>query len=310
MSDSAADQLALLETLSNWGRWGPDDQLGTLNFLTPEVRRAALAVARLGRGVSCARELRPDIEPYAVGAKAAQRYMVRSGEGHLTDVPAAGASEYLGLVFHGRLHTHLDSLAHVFAGGRIYNGVPAATVSTAAGAARNAVTAIADGILARGVLIDAARHRGLPWLPEGATVEPNEVEAIAAAQGVDLRPGDALLLRTGHGAQVAAWRPGDAPITGYAGWAASCLPWFHQRQVSLIGADTPQDAVPPTPGALISPIHVVGIVGMGLWLLDNCDLEAASRAAVAEERWEFLLTIAALRLVGGTGSPVNPIAVF
>jgi kynurenine formamidase len=150
----------------------------------------------------------------------------------------------------------------------------------------------------------------VPWLPEGACVEPDEVESIAARQGTDLRPGDALLLRTGHGAQVSAWQRGDPPITGYAGWSASCLPWFRERQVSLIGADTPQDPVPPAPGSLISPIHVVGIVGMGLWLLDNCDLEAVSRAAVAEQRWEFLLMIAPLRLTGGTGSPVNPIAVF
>ena len=248
--------------------------------------------------------------PYAVGASAVQRHMVRSGEGYPADVPAAAASEYLGLVFHGRLHTHLDSLAHVFAGGRLYNGVPAGQVSTAAGAARHAVTAVGDGILARGVLIDAARHRGVPWLPEGAYVEPLEVAAIAAAQAVELRPGDALLLRTGHGAQVAAWQRGDPPIRGYAGWAASCLPWFRDRQVSLIGADTAQDPVPPVPGALVSPIHVVGIVGMGLWLLDNCNLEGVSRAAAEAERWEFLLVIGALRLAGGTGSPVNPIAVF
>ncbi|HTA08860.1 MAG TPA: cyclase family protein [Streptosporangiaceae bacterium] len=310
MSDSAAAQLGLLETLSNWGRWGPDDELGTLNFITPEVRRAALAVTRSGRSVSCARELRPDVMPYAAGASAVQRYMVRSGEGYPADVPAAAASEYLGLVFHGRLHTHLDSLAHVFAGGRLYNGAPAGQVSTAAGAARHAVTAVADGILARGVLIDAARHRGVAWLPEGARVEPDEVVAIAAAQAVELRPGDALLLRTGHGAQVAAWQRGDPPITGYAGWAASCLPWFRDRQVSLIGADTAQDPVPPAPGALVSPIHVAGIVGMGLWLLDNCNLEGVSRAAAEAERWEFLLVIGALRLAGGTGSPVNPIAVF
>lgn len=309
MTRTEAEQLALLESLSNWGRWGPDDELGTLNLVTPEVRLAAAATVRSGRSLSCARLLRPDVQPYAAGATAAQRYMVRSGEAASPE-PAAAASEYLGMVFHGRWVTHLDALAHVFAGGRLYGDRPAGRVTTSGGAGTLAVTAAGEGIVTRGVLLDAARHRGVEALGPGEGVEVEEVRAIAAAQGVEVRPGDAVLLRTGHGAQVAAWRPGDAPLTGYGGWAPSCLPWFRERDVALIGADTPHDPVPAVPGALVSPVHVVGIVGLGLWLLDNCDLEAVAAVAVQEHRWEFQLVVAPLRLAGGTGSPVNPIAVF
>jgi kynurenine formamidase len=296
--------------LSNWGRWGASDQLGTLNHITPAVRESAATLAHSGRSVSCARSIRPGEMPYAVGATPVQRYMVRSGEGWPVDEPAAGASEYLGLVFHGRYVTHLDALSHVFAGGRLYNDIPAEQVTTAGGARTHAIDAAGDGIVTRGVLLDAARHRGVPFLPPGAAVEADEIDAIADAQGVTVRPGDAVLLRTGHGAQVRDWRRTTPLIEGYAGWGASCLPWFHSHDVAVVGADTPQDPVPAPVGGLVSPVHVIGIVTMGLWLLDNCDLESLADVAAEEGRWEFLLTIAPLRLAGGTGSPVNPIAIF
>lgn len=290
---------------SNWGRWGPDDQRGTLNLITPEVRRAALGSAVSGRTVSCARAIVPGFRPYQRGASAVEFAMVRSGAEAPPDAPA-GASERIAMVFHGRYVTHLDAPAHVFDRGRLYNGASASDVGTA-GAHTHAVTLAGDGILTRGVLLDAARHRGVAELPDGAAVEPDELDSVARAQGVAVRAGDAVLLRTGHGARVASWREGDVPLAGYAGWAASCLPWLRRHDVSVAGADTAQD---PLPGSPAYDLHVTGIVQLGLWLLDNCDLEELSAVCAQEQRWDFLFLIAPLRLHGGTGSPVNPIAVF
>jgi kynurenine formamidase len=109
---------------------------------------------------------------------------------------------------------------------------------------------------------------------------------------------------------VASWRDGDPPLTGYAGWSVSCLPWLHRHDVAVVGADTAQDPVPAPSGMTGYELHVTGIVRVGLWLLDNCDLEELAAACAAERRWDFLFVIAPLRLAGGTGSPVNPIAVF
>jgi kynurenine formamidase len=292
---------------SNWNRWGPEDQRGTLNLITPERRRAALGSVRSGRTVSCARDLVPGLMPYARGATAVEFDMVRSGADAPPDA-AAGASEHLGMVFHGRYVTHLDSLAHVFDRGRLYNEVDAREVSPA-GTRTHAVTVASEGIVTRGVLLDAARHRGVTELADGTPVEADELDAIARAQGVTPRPGDAVLLRTGHGARVAAWRPGDAPLTGYAGWAPSCLPWLHRHDAAVAGADTAQDPL-PAPADVRYELHVTGIVRLGLWLLDNCDLEELAAACESERRWDFLFVIAPLRLAGGTGSPVNPIAIF
>jgi len=293
---------------SNWGRWGPRDQSGTLNLITPEVRRAAFALVRSGRTVSCAREIVPGPQPYERGATAVEFDMLRSGADAPPDA-AAGASERLGIVFHGRYVTHLDALAHVFDHGRLYNDGDAGAVA-GTGAGTHAVTVARDGIITRGVLLDAARHRGVAELADGTSVAADELDAIARAQGVVLRPGDAVLLRTGHAARVASWRPGDTRLSGYAGWSASCLPWLHRHDVAVVGADTAQDPVPAPAGTTGYELHVTGIVRLGLWLLDNCDLEELAAACAAERRWDFLFVIAPLRLAGGTGSPVNPIAVF
>lgn len=301
--------------LSNWGRWGPDDERGTLNHITPAHRAAAATLVTDGVGVSCAWDI--DTAPRAdLPFGSPQRHMLAAGEG-LADpdrvggpVEGGGTAEYLGLVFHGYAVTHLDGLCHMHWQGRLYNGVPASAVTTREGATRLAVTAIPEGITTRGVLLDVAAARGVDWLEPGDAVVPADLEAAASAEGVEVGPGDVVLLRTGYGAKLREQGPDDVGTAGRAGWHAACLPWLHERQVAAIGAETAQDVIPSGFATLRNPVHLVGIVAMGLWLIDNCDLEPLAAACGRLARWEFLLTIAPLRIAGGTGSPVNPLALF
>jgi kynurenine formamidase len=304
--------LGYFDTLSNWGRWGGDDELGTLNLVTDDVRLAAARAVRHGRSVSCAWEASApgDIERSTTVCPCAAD--MPGGE-HL---PAAFhadrrwgfSSERIGLTFHGNTLTHLDSPCHLFWDGTAYNGRPHSVVDAATGSRWAAVTTAADGIVTRGVLLDVAPIRGVPWLEPGQGVFPGDLEEAERRQGVRVRSGDAVLLRTGHGRA----RHETGPAGGFtqAGWHASCLPWLRDREVALIGADTPQDVQPSGYDDVLMPVHAVGLVAMGLWLLDNCDLEACAATAAELGQWDFQLAVAPLRFAGASGSPVNPIATF
>jgi kynurenine formamidase len=141
-------------------------------------------------------------------------------------------------------------------------------------------------------------------------VFPEDLEETEGRQGVRVDEGDVLLLRTGYGRKVREKGPDDVARDGRAGWHAACLPWLHERGVAMIACDTAQDAQPSGYANIRSPIHAVGIVAMGLWLLDNCDLEALADTCSASGRFEFMFTLAPLRWVGATGSPANPFATF
>ena len=218
------------------------------------------------------------------------------------------SNERLGFVFHGNTTTHLDAPCHVFWDGAMYNGRPHELVDATTGSAWAAVTAAANGIVTRGVLLDVARARGVSSFDPGQGVFPADLEEAERRQGVRVRSGDAVLLRTGYGRV----RHEGGAATGFeqAGWHASCLPWLHAREVALIGADTPQDVQPSGFDEVLMPVHAVGLVAMGLWLLDNCDLEACAATAVELGQWDFQLAVAPVRFAGTSGSPVNPIATF
>jgi hypothetical protein len=305
--------LRFIDTFSNWNRWGPEDERGTLNLISDENRRAAAALIRLGRSVSCCWDI--DSPPM-------QRYMIQTGQG-LGDadrLPAKGwanedrlgtATDLISFKTHGFLITHLDALSHNFWDGHLYNGFPAELVSSQYGATRNAITAARDGIFTRAVLIDVPAHRGVPWLEPGEPVHRWDVEAILEDAGLDVGEGDAMLLRTGNGRR--RLELGDEAVSlpgGRAGWHASCLPFFHERGISMIGADTGQEVVPTGYDILRRPINAVGIASMGLSTLDNANFEPLSAACAEHKTSEFALSIAPIPFVGATGSPVNPIALF
>jgi kynurenine formamidase len=305
--------LGYFDTLSNWGRWGPDDERGTLNYITPEMVRAAIATVTQGVSVSCALDIRAEWTPdQIVGSP--QRLMLVTGEPPDSRDPAHsrawGPMEYFGLAFHGFTVTHLDALSHGVWNGQLYNGRPASVVTARSGALEQSVVAAASGITTRGVLLDIPPVRGQQWLEPGDGVFPEDLEAAEDRQGVRVGTGDAVLLRTGYGQRRRERGHEDMLATGQPGWHAACMPWLHERQVALIASDTSQEVVPSgytNPGL---PVHKVGIVAMGLWLLDNADLEDAAAMCVELKRWEFLLVNAPLRIDGGTGSPLNPLAIF
>ena len=302
-----------LRSLSNWGRWGSADQLGTINLITPAKRIAAAGLVRDGVSVTCARPIVTDIT--ADTTFQPLRFMVDSGEGRDTASPERnlerrGASEFIGMVFHGYTITHVDTPAHYFWEGKLYNGRSCTLVTSREGATVESVDLLHDGVVSRGVLLDVARTRSIPWMEPGEGVMPADLEAAERAAGVRVESGDILLVRTGYYARRLAEGPVHPLRAGSPALHVACCPWLRERGVAMIGTDTHNDSSPPPYPAMGNSFHVVSLVAMGLWLIDNANLEDLARACGEHGRWEFLLTVAPLRLRNVTGSPVNPIAVF
>jgi kynurenine formamidase len=283
--------------LSNWGRWGKEDQLGAINLITPAKRKQAAALVRDGVAVSLSHDAETDKaidnpNPYA-------RTMDGIGIDHIA------------VSFHGFIHTHLDSLAHVFDDGKGYNGYSPDKdiVAKEGGHAKNSVYNLKNGIVTRGVLMDIPRLKGVEYLEPGTHIYPADLEAWEKQAGVKVSAGDALLIRTGRWARrakVGAWDVRQSA----AGLDASCIPWLKQRDIALLAGESPQDVVPPGGDLTGLPLHGFVLVYLGAQLIDNADLDAVSRAAAERKRWEFLFEVAPLALRGGTGSPVNPLATF
>lgn len=299
------------ERYNNWGRWGKEDQLGTINFITPAKRRNAAALVREGVTVTCARPLAKELVSDVLNP--VQHYMVGSGEQFAGKEQRPGelqsCSDFFGLVFHDPNVTHVDAPGHVFFNGKLYNGFPAEKITAREGATVESIDVLKDGIVSRGVLLDIPRLSGRPYLDIDEAVFPEDLERAEKEYGVKVESGDLLLIRTGlfgrrmkEGTPLAAGRPGPH---------AACIPWFHERQIAMLGGDSGNEVRPhPYEKVLRMPVHQVGLPGMGLWLLDYGNLEALAESCERFKRWEFLLTIGPLRIVHGTGSPVNPIAVF
>jgi kynurenine formamidase len=311
-----AQVLSWYTALSNWGRWGPDDELGTLNLITPEKRRQAAGLVREGVVVSCARTIAYD--PTPDGPVAPQHFMLRSGEGEATEtLGRTNARDAFLIAPHGQTITHLDAPSHTFVRTdrskpwTLFNGKPREMVTSDQGALAGSVELAGGGIVSRGVLLDVARTKGQEWLEPDDYVFPEDLEAAEQAQGVRVEPGDILFMRTGHPKRRAAL---GAEVTSqaFATWQAACLPWLRERDVALISSDTSNDCHPQHYPGLggNGGIHGVAMGAIGLWLLDNPDFEALADACERLGRWAFLATIAPLKLERGTGSPVNPLALL
>ena len=308
-----SEVLEYFTTLSNWGRWGENDQLGTLNLITPQKRVQAARLVQQGIAVGCSRPVTRDMDS-DVANPPPVHFMVESGEGWVTPAgPSRGprqiASDFFGMVFHGITVTHIDALSHIFWDGKMYNGRPAEAVTASQGATEHSIESLKDGVMTRGVLLDIARLRGKEWLEGGEPVLPEDLEAAERAQGVRVEEGDALCLRLGWYKRRNQVGPAPRSI-GRPGLHAATLPWLRERGVALIAADASQDVNPSGYEKVDIPVHQVGIVAMGLWLVDSANFEELVERCQELGRWEFMFTLAPIRFPGITGSPLTPLALL
>jgi kynurenine formamidase len=284
--------------LSNWGRWGTDDQIGALNLITPAKRREAAALVREGISVSLSRDA--DTVKAIDNPDPFEHSMITTG------------TDRMGVIPHGVAHTHLDSLAHINYDGVFYNGYkPDAAAVMKNGHTRNSIINLKNGVFTRGVLVDLPLLKGVPYLEPGTPITAEDMAAWEKFANVKIGAGDALFLRTGRWARRAKLGPFDTNRTARrSGPNASMIPWLKQRDVALLGGDTPPSLAPTDVEGETGAVHDFALVYLGVHIFDNCDLEALAQAAQTRKRWDFLLTVAPLAIRGGTGSPANPIATF
>lgn len=293
----------LVKELSNWGRWGKDDQLGTLNLITPEKRQEAAKLVQRGVSVSLARHAETEEAPD--NPRPFGHTMLAIGKGSI----GQWAMDNYSVSYHGLAHTHMDSLCHLFHNGKMYNGFSRDEVLES-GTRKLGIQNVKGGIFTRGILIDIPRLRGVRFLEPGSPILPSELTAWEKRAGIKVRSGDVIFIRTGRWARRDLLGPWDAGNEGLAGLHASCGPWLKSRDIAMLGSDAAADVIPSGISGISHPIHVLTLHAMGIHIFDNCDLEEIARVAAEFEQWEFLLTASPLPVKGGTGSPLNPIATY
>jgi kynurenine formamidase len=211
--------------------------------------------------------------------------------------------------YHGYAHSHIDALCHILYKDQTYNGYARADVNTDKGCTKLGIDNLKNGVITRGVLVDIARLKGVPYLEPGTAIYVEDLEAWEKKAGVKIGSGDALLLRTGRWARRAAVGPWNVGQSA-AGLHASVATWLKARGVALLGSDAAEDVTPSRVEGVALPIHTLCITAMGINLLDNQDLESVAGTAARLNRWDFMLTIAPVPVVGGTGFPLNALATF
>ena len=289
------------DELSNWGRWGPDDEMGALNLITPAKRREAADLVTEGVSVSLAsiaNTERSIDNPCPV-------------EWAMSTASPGGASDTVNYpCIHGPGTTHIDGFAHRFFDGKMWNGYPIDEfVTMERGATKNAILTMRHGVVTRGVLYDIPRLRGVPYLEAGERIGVDDLVAWEAQSGARVGPGDAFLLRWGRWARQDAIGPFDTGAES-AGMDNTVIPWLRERDVAIIGWETPAYMPQPAGDLPRLALHDFALTMLGVHLLDRADFDDLAAAAAERNRWEFMLTIATLPIPYGTGSPVNPIAVF
>jgi hypothetical protein len=298
--------------LSNWGRWGKDDERGLLNLITPEKTKQALTLVKEGTTVTL--QINPikkqGSDTGGFGENVHRMARIDPGTGAVL-----GALDIIQLSIHDGLNSHLDALCH-YQGpiGRrpgepatSYNGFP--FTLTAAGCQKSAADRMGPGYITRGVLVDMPRLKNMRWLEPSTPIYVEDLEAWEKFAGVRIGAGDALLIRGGRWAKREAegpWPYGQAA----AGLHASVLPWLRARDVSLLASDAVNDVQPSGVDGINRPIHQLTQVNMGLPIVDNAYLEDAARESARLKRWEFMLTLHIFQIQGGTASPFNALATY
>jgi kynurenine formamidase len=306
---SAKEFDQLFERVSNWGRWGPDDERGTLNYLTREKIRASASLVKSGRTVSLSLPINTVAGPD--NPRPSVHYMVKSYDVRPDHGEPRFAGDYLGSELHGDCRTHLDALCHVAYKGKLYNGKSPATV-TSRGATSMDITTYSNGITGRGVLLDIPRFRKVKWLELGEAVTAEEIEAVEEFQGARLEEGDIFLFRTGHHrrrVELGPWN-NNCDGEGQAGLHVNAMALLHERKISAFFPDGDGETVPSNVEGVAYPVHALQIASMGMACADCLQFEDLVKVCEQENRWTFMVVAAPLRLPRGTGSLFNPIAIF
>ena len=302
-----ADFRRAMTELSNWGRWGNDDELGAANLITPAKRKQALGLGKEGLTVSLAHDV---VQERAADAPNILERVL----GNVTPTGTTDQYRYTG-TYHGVIHSHLDAVdCHVMFEGKGYNGRRMEDITAAGGCPRGNINALKDGVVTRGVLFDATRLPGKAtaqgWLDPGMAIHRDDLEALEKLEHVKVSPGDVILLYTGRWkrrAALGAW----PNTTGFAGYHADVAYFLKERGVSFIGSDGPNDVSPSgLPDSIGIPVHKLALVALGVDIFDNLDFERAAMEAKRLNRYEFLFMASPLRIEKGTGSPLNPLAIF
>jgi kynurenine formamidase len=305
--DVSADQFeALFRQVSNWGRWGEDDERGALHHLTPEHVVAAARLVQSGVSVTLSRPL--PTEAAASNPAPADHHMTMLTDTDIGSGSLRFAKDYVGGDYHNDGHTHVDALCHVAFHGALYNGRPQSSVD-AGGASEHSIEVLNNGLVGRGVLLDIPRLLGVRWLEPGDHISRDELDAAEAEQGVAVGEGDILLVRTGHALRLDELGPWDTPAAK-AGLHPTAVPFLAERRVAALGSDGNSDTAPSSTEGVFFPIHVLTLNAMGVHLLDYLQFEDLRAVCERERRWEFLFVAVPLCIPGGTGSPLNPIAIF
>ena len=290
-----------MSALSNWGRWGEGDQLGTLNLITPEKRRQAATLVTEGVSVSLAFDLAKEA---GTNNEFPLEHSLRVHE----DDGGVFAEDTYTIRYHGFAHSHVDALCHIFHQGKMYNGFPRSAVKPD-GAEQLGVQTMKRGIFTRGVLVDIPWLKEVPYLEPGTAIRVEDLEAWEQKTGIRIASGDVLLVRTGlyqRRQEIGSW---DFTQRA-AGLHTAVVPWLKARDVATVGSDGTNEVFPSGIEGMPFPIHRLAVVALGMPLLDNLNLEDLAREAQARQRWTFLFVAAPLRVPGGTGSPLNPLALF
>jgi kynurenine formamidase len=293
---------ALMEQVSNWNQWGSTDQKGTLNYSTPELRKAALNEIKQGAVLSIA-------FPMDTTATAYNRNPLKHAffKGDLWKGSEFNADAYE-VAYHGSMHTHVDGLTHITHNGKLYNGYSTTTIAET-GATKLGVEHWKNGIVGRAVLIDLPYIKNIEYLPSGTPIYAKDLQEFESKTGMRLQAGDIVLVYTGRWKEWAT-QPHWEPFSRLAGLHYSAMAYLHNKKVMVLGSDGINDVFPSGHPTESAPVHKLALVAMGMPLLDNLNLEAAVTAARKEKKWTFFFMASPLIVNGGTGSPLNPILMY
>ncbi len=299
-----ADLFRWVTEFSNWGKWGPDDGKGQANYITPAKRVQAAGLVKLGITVSMGHNVLLSTDPGATGSVMV-RTMTLIGPTNTQDQYAYTGS------YHGNNHSHWDALCHYYGlplGGKFYNNNDVLQLTDPVkGCLKADIMAHKDGVLTRGILFDATAYMGVDFLPQSTAIYWEDLEAMERREGVKVQSGDAIFLYTGRWKRQAA----GLGTNNAAGYHASVIQFLRDRQVSFIGSEMAQDVQPGGfPNFQSLPVHTLAIGVLGVGIFDALDLDELAATARRLHRYEFMFTASPLRVTGGTGGPINPIATF